>query len=53
MHTLLRLTLICAVSLCLIGFPTLFAARADGPFVEEFDNVVDHELIILEGKNKC
>lgn len=45
MHTHLRLGLVCAAVFCLVGLPVPSPARAGGPFIEDFDFVVDHELV--------
>ena len=45
MHMLLRLGLICVAAFCLVSLPAPSPASADGPFVEEFDFVIDHDFV--------
>jgi hypothetical protein len=45
MHPRLRLGLICVAAFCLMGLPAPSLVRAGGPLIEEFDSVVDDELM--------
>lgn len=45
MHGLFRLGLVCAMALGLVGLPSPSPARAGGPLIENFDSVVNHELM--------
>src|SRR6266540_806809 len=45
MNILLRLSLVCTVAFCLVGLTAPSSAKADGPYVEAFDFVIDHEPV--------
>lgn len=45
MNIILRLSFVCTVAFCLVGLTAPSPAKADGPYVEAFDFVIDHEPV--------